>query len=77
MKVLERLLLPHFTEALTRAPTQHGFAPFRSTVTALFPIVTKVVQGFNQAKPPVRTATVAVDIAKAFDSVDHTLLLEV
>lgn len=35
-----------------------------------------MANGFNQKKPPVRTATVAIDISKAFDSVDHTLLIE-
>jgi hypothetical protein len=32
--------------------------------------------GFNQKKPPTWTATVTIDISKAFDSVDHTLLIE-
>ena len=32
--------------------------------------------GFNQRKPPLRTATVAIDISKAFEWVDHTLLID-
>jgi hypothetical protein len=74
VKVLERFLLPHINEACLRVLTQHGFAPAHSTVTALCPLVTKVAQGFNERKPPMHTVTVAVDISKAFDSVNHTLL---
>jgi hypothetical protein len=33
-------------------------------------------EGFNHSKPPKRTALVALDLCKAFDSVDITLLLE-
>ena len=76
VKILEKLLLPQVTDSLSRAPSQHGFAPFHSTTTALLPVVTKIAEGFNAIKPPSRSATVAIDISKAFDSVDHTLLLD-
>jgi hypothetical protein len=72
VKVLERLLLPYITESLPCAPTQHGYRPLHSTVTALLPIATKVAIGFNQN----RTVMVSLDISKAFDLVDHDLLLE-
>ena len=75
-KILERCLLPHFTEALKFAPAQHGFRPAHSTSTALLPLVDRIAGGFNQRKPPLRTATVAIDISKAFERVDHTLLLD-
>ena len=55
--------------------SQHGFSHGRSTVTALLPLATKVAVGFNQPKPPSRTVVAAVDLTKAFDCVDHTLLL--
>jgi retron-type reverse transcriptase len=32
--------------------------------------------GFNQNKPPTRTAVVAIDISKALDAVDHMLLIK-
>ena len=75
-KVLERLLLPYLVDALQTARCQHGFKPHHSTVTALLPLTTAITQGFNQRKPPSRTIAVAIDISKAFDSVDHCLLLD-
>ena len=75
-KILERLLLPQITEALQPADFQHGFRPRRSTVTALLPITNLISEGFNQNKPPRRSVVVALDLSKAFDSVDITLLLE-
>jgi hypothetical protein len=76
VKVLERLLLPYLPASLPSAPTQHGYKAFHSTVTALLPIVTNVAIGLNQDKPAKRTALVALDISKAFDTVNHDLLLE-
>jgi hypothetical protein len=75
-KVLERLLLPLISEALPKSETQHGFAPQHSCTTALLPIVTGIAIGFNSPKPARRTAVCALDISKAFDSIDHTLLIE-
>jgi hypothetical protein len=75
VKVLERLLLPILTDALPCAPSQHGYRPMHSFNTALLPIVTKIAIGFNELKPASRTALVALDISKAFDAVDHDLLL--
>ena len=74
-KVLERLILPHLTATLTPNETQHGFRPMHSTTTALLPLATTVATGFNQLKPAARTAALAIDFAKAFDSVDHPTLL--
>ena len=74
-KVLERLILPHLSATLTPNSTQHGFRPMHSTTTALLPLSTMVAVGFNQQKPPDRTAALAIDFAKAFDSIDHPTLL--
>jgi hypothetical protein len=75
-KILERLLLPEVSETLKPAEYQHGFRPMRSTVTALLPITSLISEGFNHSKPPKRMVLVALDLSKAFNSVDITLLLE-
>ena len=74
-KLLERLLLPFLTDSLPSSPSQHGFKRRHSTVTALLPLVTCVARGFNQVKPPLRSAVVSTDISKAFEVVDHNILL--
>ena len=76
VKILERLLLPIVNASLSPSETQHGFRPLRSTTTALLPVASQIARGFNQRKPPFRTAVVSVDIAKAFDAVNINLLLK-
>jgi hypothetical protein len=76
VKILERLLLPSLISAFVLSPTQHGFCPFRSTTTALLPIVSEISEGFNINKPADRTVVVAIDIFKAFDTVNHMLLIK-
>ena len=44
-------------------------------MTALYTINTIVEKGFNQMDPPARTITVALDMSKAFDTINiHTLI---
>jgi hypothetical protein len=76
IKFLERLLIPSVTSPLQAVPTQHAFRMNRSTITALLPLASKISEGFNCSKPASRTETVAIDISKAFDTVDISLLLE-
>jgi hypothetical protein len=76
IKILERLLLPTLTISLQAALTQHGFRMDRSTITALLPMSSAISEGFNCDKTTSRTAWVAIDISKAFDTVDISLLLK-
>ena len=71
-KTLEKSLLPYITANM---PMQHGYKTQHSTVTALHTLNNTVAKGFNQMAPPARTITVALDMSKAFDTINiHTLI---
>ena len=73
-KTLEKTLLPYITNNIPHISTQHSFKSNHSTSTALHNINNTITTGFNQNKPPERTITVALDMIKAFDTVNiHTL----
>ena len=76
VKILESLLLPSITEHLPPATHQHGFRPGHSTVSALLHLSSSIEDGFNQKPPANRTVAVALDLTKAFDTVDYTILIE-
>ena len=69
-KTLEKCLLLYITANITQTPTQHGYKAQHSTVTALHTLNNTVAKGFNQMAPPARTITVALDMSKAFDTVN-------
>ena len=53
----------------------HATRVQHSTVTALHTVNNTVAKGFNQMAPPARTITVALDMSKAFDTINiHTLI---
>ena len=54
---------------------QHGSKTQHYTVTALHTLNNTVAKGFNQMAQPVRTITVALDMSKAFETINiHTLI---
>ena len=74
-KTLEKILLPYITANIPNTPMQHGYKTQHSTVTALHTLNNTVAKGFNQMAPPARTITVALDMSKAFDTINiHTLI---
>jgi len=75
VKVLEGLVLPLIVSHLPPAQHQHGFRPAHSTTSALLHLSTAITNGFNHPKPALRTIAVALDLTKAFDSVDLTSLI--
>ena len=75
-KILEKLLLPIPRAHLPLSHHQHGFRQGHSTTTALMKIVKAAGDGFNRRLPhPDRTLVVALDLTKAFDSLDHSILI--
>ena len=74
-KTLEKSLLPYTTANIPNTPMQHGYKTQHSTVTAQHTLNNTVAKGFNQMAPPARTITVALDMSKAFDTINiHTLI---
>jgi hypothetical protein len=74
-KLIEKILHPYLTDNIQPTEHQHGFKTGHSTVTALHQITNHITTGFNQKRPPKRTITIALDMSKAFDTVNlHTLI---
>ena len=60
---------------IPNTPMQHEYKTQHYTVTALHTLNNTVAKGFNQMAPPARTITVALDMSKAFDTINiHTLI---
>ena len=78
VKTLEKVILPEITQNITNLEHQHGFKANHSTTTALHKITNTITTGFNQKQPPDRTVVVALDMSKAFDTVNvHKLINKV
>jgi endonuclease/exonuclease/phosphatase (EEP) superfamily protein YafD len=75
-KTLEKILLPHITDNIPNNIHQHGFKKNHSTTTALHKLTNTITKGFNKVQPPKRTIAVAIDMSKAFDTVNHYKLLQ-
>ena len=74
-KTLEKSLLLYITANIPNTPMQHGYKTQHSTVTALHTLKNTVAKGFNQMAPHTQTITVALDMSKAFDTINiHTLI---
>ena len=74
-KTLEKILLPYITANIPNTPMQHGYKTQHSTVTVLHTLINTVAKGFDQMAPLARTITVALNMSKAFDTINiHTLI---
>ena len=73
-KLLQKIILPYITDNLPNVQHQHGFKTRHSTMTALHQLTHHISEGFNKKQPPHRTVTIALDMSKAFDTVNHYTL---
>ena len=77
MKIFERVLKKHILKHLVDNNKfnkgQHGFVPGRSTQTQLLSHLNDIFEAYMEGK---RLDSVFLDFAKAFDKVDHQILLE-
>ena len=77
MKVFERVvkinIMEHLVQQKLLNPGQHGFVPGRSTQTQLLQHYCDVYEALAEG---VRIDTVYLDFAKAFDKVNHNILLK-
>lgn len=75
-KIMEKLIYDRLTGFLTStrffASNQYGFLPGSNTTTAILHAIDKIKSGLDDAK---HVAALFFDISKAFDCVDHALLL--
>ena len=74
MKVFEKCIRDELLSLCSNRihPAQHGFLPNRSCTTQLIPFIDKIARGLNNN---IRTDVVYFDFAKAFDSVNHDIIL--
>ena len=76
IKTCERIvkdeILEHFTRNDLMCKHQHGFLPHRSCLTQLLSHINVVLENFLQGKD---TDSIYLDYAKAFDKVDHEILI--
>ena len=76
-KILERwvhsVVYSYLDESNLIPSCQSGFRPLHSTETTLHDITNKCLQAMEHGK---MTGTVFIDLSKAFDSVNHEILLE-
>ena len=76
-KILERLalarLLPHLSISPSFSPLQSAYRKFHSTETALLKLTNDIMDAINSGKV---TILAALDMSAAFDTLDHTTLLQ-
>ena len=75
MKIFEKIIRDEFMMRCKtlRGKSQHGFLPNKSSTTQLINFADNVSQALNQS---LRTDIVYFDFAKAFDSVNHDIILK-
>lgn len=75
-KIFEKLMLKRMVNFLDKydilAPEQFGFRKYRSTQLATFTLINRIINNINCKIP---TSALLLDLSKAFDFVDHSMLI--
>ena len=72
-RVIKKKIVKHLVENQKLNDGQHGFVPGRSTQSELLAHYNDIYEAITEGK---RLDTIFLDFAKAFDKVDHEILLE-
>ena len=77
-KICERWILLHMKELTSKVlpDRQYGFREGRGTVAALLDAEASMVASLEECTCRLRAAVVSFDVAKAFDSINHNILLQ-
>ena len=80
-KLLERLVVTRMVYIIESEgkllPHQAGFRKGRCTTDPILRLTDSVMNGFQQKRPHERTLATLVDFSRAFDRVDHNILLSI
>ena len=70
--VMHSQLMHYFSENKLFSTQQYGFRPNRSTELAALELMDRNIDNMNKGRCPIN---IYVDLSKAFDSLDHNILL--
>ena len=70
--VMHSQLMHYFSENKLFSTQQYGFRPNRSTELAVLELMDRNIDNMNKSRCPIN---IYVDLSKAFDSLDHNILL--
>lgn len=72
-KIIYNRLIQFFEKNCILSHCQNGFRKGKTTIKAIYDAIVKVLNSLNNNK---KTQVMCLDLSKAFDSVDHAILLE-